>query len=56
MLGAFDASQVPWLDDFLDLAGPRFEGWQEASRDYARHLPSATMKFYIRIGGCGAPR
>ena len=27
---------MPWLDNFLDLAGPRFDGWQEASRDYAR--------------------
>eukprot|EP01063_Lacrimia_lanifica_P030080 TRINITY_DN4725_c0_g1_i1.p1 TRINITY_DN4725_c0_g1~~TRINITY_DN4725_c0_g1_i1.p1 ORF type:complete len:546 (+),score=181.64 TRINITY_DN4725_c0_g1_i1:55-1692(+) len=31
---------VPWLDDFLDLAGPRYAGkgaktWEEASREYA---------------------
>lgn len=32
---------VPWLEDFLDLAGPRFQGstsWQEASREYAARL------------------
>jgi hypothetical protein len=36
-------ASVPWLDDFLDLAGPRYAGkgahtWQDASRDYARRF------------------
>lgn len=36
-------SEVPWLDGFLDLAGPRYADrgtrtWQEASRAYAQRL------------------
>ena len=29
---------MPWLEHFVDLAGPRFPGWQQASRDYARRF------------------
>ena len=32
--------EVPWLENFLDLAGRRFPQWQQASRDYARRVGS----------------
>lgn len=42
------AAEVPWLENFLDLAGPRFHGWEEASRDYAR--PEQGQPFRRAVG------
>ncbi|CAK9099323.1 Protein SRG1 (AtSRG1) (Protein SENESCENCE-RELATED GENE 1), partial [Durusdinium trenchii] len=42
-------SEVPWLDDFLDLAGPRFDGWKEASRDYARRFTGSSNPTRVKL-------
>ena len=44
-----DYCQVPWLDNFLDLAGPRFDGWQEASRDYARRFTGSSNPTRVKL-------
>ena len=40
---------MPWLDNFLDLAGPRFDGWQEASRDYARRFTGSSNPTRVKL-------
>ncbi|CAJ1424702.1 unnamed protein product [Effrenium voratum] len=43
-------SEVPWLDNFLDLAGPRFgQRWQEASRDYARRFTGSENPTRVKL-------
>eukprot|EP00927_Polykrikos_kofoidii_P049312 TRINITY_DN43386_c0_g1_i1.p1 TRINITY_DN43386_c0_g1~~TRINITY_DN43386_c0_g1_i1.p1 ORF type:complete len:590 (-),score=38.89 TRINITY_DN43386_c0_g1_i1:54-1721(-) len=45
---------VPWLDNFLDLAGPRYHGskkasWQDASRDYAHRLTGSFNPTRVKV-------
>lgn len=45
---------VPWLDNFLDLAGPRYAGkgnftWQEASRSYAQRFTGSENPTRVKV-------
>lgn len=42
-------AEVPWLENFLDLAGPRFHGWEEASRDYARRFTGSSNPTRVKL-------
>ncbi|CAE7240780.1 CODM [Symbiodinium sp. CCMP2456] len=46
-------AEVPWLDNFMDLAGPRHGSvrtdWQEASRDYARRLTGSPNPSRVKL-------
>ncbi|CAE7249136.1 CODM, partial [Symbiodinium pilosum] len=46
-------AEVPWLENFMDLAGPRHgserTSWQNASRDYARRLTGSENPTRVKL-------